>query len=60
MTTQTRPLLLELLTEELPPKALQKLGIAFAEGVRSTLDKQHLLAADCAAIDFATPRRLAV
>ena len=31
MTTHIRPLLVELLTEELPPKALQKLGQAFAE-----------------------------
>ena len=31
------PLLVELLTEELPPKALQKLGQAYAEGVRATL-----------------------
>ena len=37
MTTNIRPLLVELLTEELPPKALQKLGQAFAEGVRATL-----------------------
>lgn len=59
-TPHTRPLLLELLTEELPPKALQKLGVAFAEGVRASLDKQHLLAADCTVVDFATPRRLAV
>jgi len=37
MTTDIRPLLVELFTEELPPKALQKLGQAFAEGVRATI-----------------------
>src|SRR5690606_12461508 len=57
---QTRPLLVELLTEELPPKALQKLGRAFAQGIRSVLEKKRLVSADCRAIDFATPRRLAV
>ena len=61
MTTQpnTRPLLVELLTEELPPKALQRLGQAFAEGLRQQLEQQHLLAAECAVRPLATPRRLA-
>lgn len=57
---QTRPLLVELQTEELPPKALQKLGQAFAQGVRNVLEKKNLISSDCKAIDFATPRRLAV
>ena len=57
---QHRPLLIELLTEELPPKALQKLGQAFAEGIRKVLDQHHLLADHCTVTDFATPRRLAV
>ncbi|MCI2809513.1 glycine--tRNA ligase subunit beta [Eoetvoesiella caeni] len=57
---ETRPLLVELLTEELPPKALNKLGLAFAEGIRSVLDKQNLLGGACVTSDFATPRRLAV
>src|SRR5690606_850533 len=57
---QSRPLLIELLTEELPPKALQKLGLAFAEGLRKTLDQHHLLAEGCTTTDFSTPRRLAV
>jgi glycyl-tRNA synthetase beta chain len=55
-----RPLLIELLTEELPPKALEQLGIAFAEGIHKTLDQRGLLASDCACVDYATPRRLAV
>ena len=58
--SQTQPLLIELLTEELPPKALHKLGLAFADGIRTTLQKNRLLSTDCIAIDFATPRRLAV
>ena len=57
---ETRPLLVELLTEELPPKALQKLGSAFAEGIRKVLAQHNLLGADCTIVDFSTPRRLAV
>ncbi len=55
-----QPLLVELLTEELPPKALEALGAAFADGIRSTLDKQHLLEPNCTTDVFATPRRLAL
>lgn len=60
MTTNIRPLLVELLTEELPPKALQKLGQAYAEGVRGTLERHGLLAEGCAVTAYSTPRRLAV
>lgn len=60
MTTNICPLLVELLTEELPPKALQKLGQAFAEGVRATLERHGLLAEGCAVTAYSTPRRLAV
>lgn len=60
MNTEIRPLLVELLTEELPPKALRKLGHAFAEGVRDTLAARGLLAADCQVQPYATPRRLAL
>src|SRR5690606_25683683 len=56
---QTRPLLVELFTEELPPKALQRLGQAFAESLRASLEQQHLLAQGCAVRALATPRRLA-
>lgn len=55
-----RPLLVELLTEELPPKALQKLGQSFARGIEQTLRQQDLLAESCTVTDYATPRRLAV
>lgn len=60
MTTTIHPLLVELLTEELPPKALNRLGQAFAEGVRANLERQGLLAEDCQSRAYATPRRLAV
>lgn len=60
MTTNIRPLLVELLTEELPPKALQKLGQAYAEGVRATLARHGLLADGCTVTAYSTPRRLAV
>lgn len=55
----SQPLVLELITEELPPKALRALGEAFAHGVRDILRELGLLAADCVCTDFATPRRLA-
>jgi glycyl-tRNA synthetase beta chain len=55
-----RPLIVELLTEELPPKALNALGNAFAEGIRKTLQARHLLADVCVSTAYATPRRLAV
>ncbi len=53
------PLLVELFTEELPPKALRRLGEAFAHGLRDELAASGLLAADCSVEIFATPRRLA-
>lgn len=59
-TLAYRPLLVELLTEELPPKALQKLGLAFAQGIQHALKEHDLLAESCTVTDYATPRRLAV
>jgi len=53
-------LLVELLTEELPPKALGRLDAAFAEGLRAALSKAGFLAPESAVKSFATPRRLAV
>jgi len=58
MTNQT--LLVELLTEELPPKALVKLGTAFAAGIVNGLKARDFLDADSVATTYATPRRLAV
>lgn len=56
----TAPLLIELFTEELPPKALQKLGNAFAQGVHDGLNKAGLIEGDADMRIFATPRRLGV
>ncbi|MGB6242865.1 MAG: glycine--tRNA ligase subunit beta [Castellaniella sp.] len=55
----TRPLIIELLTEELPPKALNTLGNAFADSIQKILQGQHLLAPACTRTVYATPRRLA-
>lgn len=53
-------LLVELQTEELPPKALVKLGEAFAAGIANGLKARDFLEADSSATTYATPRRLAV
>lgn len=54
-------LLVELLTEELPPLALARLASAFTDGIHSRLASHQLLAEpDAAAETFTTPRRLAV
>jgi glycyl-tRNA synthetase beta chain len=53
-------LLVELLTEELPPKSLRELSEAFSRGLRSTLDKEGFLSSGSVAHAYATPRRLAV
>ncbi len=55
-----RPLLVELFTEELPPKALERLGRAFADGIQAGLVSRGLSAADAVVTPYATPRRLAV
>ncbi len=52
-------LLIELLTEELPPKALARLGEAFARGLFDGLSAQGLLEEGATVEGFATPRRLA-
>jgi glycyl-tRNA synthetase beta chain len=53
-------LLIELLTEELPPKALARLGRAFGEALRTALAQDDLLGTENEMRWFATPRRLAV
>jgi len=53
-------LLVELFTEELPPKALKRLGEAFAQGIADHLKSLALLDAASKVKAFATPRRLAV
>ncbi|WP_067069863.1 glycine--tRNA ligase subunit beta [Roseateles chitosanitabidus] len=56
----TKNLLVELFVEELPPKALKKLGEAFSTVLADALKAQGLTPADAAVTAFATPRRLAV
>jgi glycyl-tRNA synthetase beta chain len=55
----TKNLLVELFVEELPPKALRKLGDAFAGVLAEQLKAQGLAAADAVVTPFASPRRLA-
>jgi glycyl-tRNA synthetase beta chain len=51
-------LLVELFVEELPPKALKKLGESFASVLADSLKAQGLAASDAAVTSFASPRRL--
>ncbi len=51
-------LLVELFVEELPPKALKKLGEAFAAALAESLVGQGLVDAKAAVVNFASPRRL--
>ena len=60
MSMATENLLLELLVEELPPKALRNLGRAFAAALADSLKAQGLAAADAVVTDYASPRRLGV
>lgn len=53
-------LLVELHTEELPPKALRSLAQAFAGGVETGLRSRGFLSDQSRATVYATPRRLAV
>ena len=57
MTIQN--LLVELFVEELPPKALKKLGEVFATHLCDQLKVQGLAAPDSRVTPFASPRRLA-
>ena len=53
-------LVVELLTEELPPKALLRLGEAFAAGIEAGLRQRGFLEEASRSVAYATPRRLAV
>lgn len=53
-------LLIELLTEELPPKALEKLAASFAQTIGDELKKMQFAPADAETTVYASPRRLAV
>jgi glycyl-tRNA synthetase beta chain len=55
----TKNLLVELLVEELPPKALKTLGDAFARSLLQGLRAQGLAGEHSVATPYATPRRLA-
>jgi glycyl-tRNA synthetase beta chain len=55
----THNLLVELFVEELPPKALNKLGVAFSGVLAEQLQLQGLASADAVVTAFASPRRLA-
>lgn len=57
--TDKNNLLVELFVEELPPKALKKLGDAFATVLRDQLVAQGLADAGSVLTAFASPRRLA-
>ncbi|CUA81504.1 glycyl-tRNA synthetase beta chain [Gulbenkiania indica] len=58
--TMTATLLIELLTEELPPKALPRLAASFAESITRDLKARKLVADEAVPQVFASPRRLAV
>ena len=55
----SKNLLVELFVEELPPKALKKLGEAFALALADSLKAQGLASTDSVVSNFASPRRLA-
>jgi glycyl-tRNA synthetase beta chain len=56
--SKVRDLLIEIGTEELPPKALLRLSNAFRDNLREELEKAELTFADIR--QFASPRRLAL
>ena len=60
MTTNIAPLLIELGTEELPPKALDELAAAFRDGVVAGLTKRGIAHTAHSVRALHSPRRLAV
>ena len=56
----TKNLLVELVCEELPPKALKKLGEAFSATLVASLHGAGLVGANAVVKSFASPRRLGV
>ena len=58
--SQSANLLIEVFTEELPPKSLRRLGDAFSEGIFTALKSAGLTSASSQVTGFASPRRLAV
>jgi glycyl-tRNA synthetase beta chain len=57
---QSATLLIEVFTEELPPKSLRRLGDAFSEGIFAALKSAGLASESSKVTSFATPRRLAI
>ena len=53
-------LLVEIRTEELPPKSLSRLMQAFGQGLFEALKEQYFLPPEAQTTTYATPRRLAV
>ncbi len=53
-------LLVELFTEELPPKSLRRLAESFARAIATGLKTRRLIGDDAVVRTFATPRRIAV
>ena len=56
----TASLLVELHTEELPPRALKSLSEAFATGIEANLYSRQFLTPESRVTAFGAPRRLAV
>ena len=56
----TKNLLVELFVEELPPKALRRLGDSFAALISQGLRERGLITDAAVVTPYATPRRLAV
>jgi len=57
---QSASLLIEVFTEELPPKSLRRLGEAFSDSIFASLQSAKLTTELSSVVSFATPRRLAV
>jgi glycyl-tRNA synthetase beta chain len=58
--SQLAPLLVEIFTEELPPKSLKRLGESFSSNILKKLTSLGLASSQVTYKSFATPRRLAV
>ena len=56
--TPSNSLLVELFVEELPPKALKKLGLAFSQTLADSLKAQGLTGEASVVTPYASPRRL--
>jgi len=58
--SQLAPLLVEIFTEELPPKSLRRLGDSFSSNIIKRLASLGLVSHQVPYKSFATPRRLAI